>query len=159
MGNESEVDNEDEDKRSVSLKKGLKYTTLTFDEAMDCLAYPIELGEYKDVMVTINIGRYGIYIKHGDKNYSMKGQVIENIKDAIELIDEIERERANREIHVFDHDGEPLNVLNGRYGPYISHKKKNYKIPKDKDPKSLSLEDCLKIISDAPKKKSRRKKK
>ena len=52
-----------------------------------------------------------------------------------------------------------LNVLNGRYGPYISHKKKNYKIPKDQDPKTLTLDDCLKIIQEAPKKKTRRKKK
>ena len=82
----------------------------------------------------------------------MKDRVIENLRDAIELIDEIDSERANREIHTFEHDGDSVNVLNGRYGPYISHKKKNYKIPKDQDPKSLTLEDCLKIISEAPKK-------
>ena len=152
-------DNDDEDKRSISLKKGFKYTTLTFDEALECLAYPIELGEYKDAPVTINIGRYGVYIKHGEKNYSMKDRSVENLQDAIELIDEIDSERANREIHTFEHDGDPLNVLNGRYGPYISHKKKNYKIPKDQDPKKLTLDDCLTIIKDAPKKKTRRKKK
>ncbi len=152
-------ENDDNDKRSISLKKGLKYTTLTFEEALECLAYPIELGEYKDVMVTINIGRFGIYIKHGEKNYSMKDRVIEKLDDAIELIDEIDSERASREIQVFDHDGDAINVLNGRYGPYISHKKKNYKIPKDQDPKALTLDACLKIISEAPKKTTRRRKK
>jgi DNA topoisomerase-1 len=152
-------ENDDDDKRSISLKKGLKYTTLTFEEALECLAYPIELGEYKDVIVTINIGRFGIYIKHGDKNYSMKDRVIEKLEDAIDLIDETDSERANREIHAFDHDGDAINVLNGRYGPYISYKKKNYKIPKDQDPKALTMEDCLKIISEAPKKTTRRRKK
>ncbi|MGC6366553.1 MAG: type I DNA topoisomerase [Candidatus Marinamargulisbacteria bacterium] len=152
-------DNDDEDKRSISLKKGLKYTSLTFEEALDCLAYPIDLGEHNGEPVTINIGRYGIYLKNGSKNYSMKGETVENLEQAIELIKAADAEKANREIHVYDHDGEPLNVLNGRYGPYISHKKKNYKIPKDKDPKSLTLEDCLTIISEAPKKTSRRRKK
>ena len=151
-------DNDDEDKRSISLKKGLKYTTLTLEEALDCLAYPIELGDYNNEPVSINIGRYGIYIKHGQKNYSMKGQSIENLNDAIELIKEIESERANREIHSFEKDGDPLKVLNGRYGPYIAFKKKNYKIPKDKDPKLLTVEDCLEIINTAPKKSPRKKK-
>ncbi len=151
-------ENDDDDKRSISLKKGLKYTTLTLEEALECLAYPIELGDYKGAPVTINIGRYGIYIKHGEKNYSMKGNVVENINDAIELITETESERANREIHSFTHDGDPLNVLNGRYGPYISFKKKNYKIPKDTDPKALTLADCLDIIKNAPKKSPRKKK-
>ena len=65
----------------------------------------------------------------------MKDRSVENLQDAIELIDEIDSERANREIHTFEHDGDPLNVLNGRYGPYISHKKKNYKIQRP-DPKN-----------------------
>ena len=78
-------DNDDESKRSISLKKGLKYTTLTFDEALES-GYPIELGDHNGEMISINIGRYGIYLKHGSKNYSMKGQPIENIEQAIELI-------------------------------------------------------------------------
>tara|TARA_A100001015_G_C15036022_1_gene736265 strand:+ start:748 stop:3009 length:2262 start_codon:yes stop_codon:yes gene_type:complete len=151
-------ENDDEDKRSISLKKGLKYTTLTLEEALECLAYPIELGDYDGEPVSINIGRYGIYIKHGQKNYSMKSNSIENLNDAIELIKETESERANREIHSFEKDGDPLKVLNGRYGPYIAFKKKNYKIPKDKDPKALTVDDCLEIINTAPKKSSRKKK-
>ncbi|MBL6722983.1 MAG: type I DNA topoisomerase [Candidatus Margulisbacteria bacterium] len=152
-------ENEDESKRSVSLKKGLKYSTLTFEEAMECLAYPIELGDYNGELVTINIGRYGIYIKHGDKNYSMKSKAINDLDDAIELIQEIDAERASRDIQRFTHENEELNVLNGRYGPYISYNKKNYKIPKDKDPKTLTLDDCLTIISEAPKKKKKQAKK
>jgi DNA topoisomerase-1 len=110
-------------------------------------------------LVTINIGRYGIYIKHGAKNYSMKSKAINDLDDAIELIQEIDAERASRDIQRFTHENEELNVLNGRYGPYISYMKKNYKIPKDKDPKALTLDDCLTIISEAPKKKKQAKKK
>ena len=152
-------ENDDDDKRSVSLKKGLKYTSLTFEEALGCLAYPIELGDYNNEPVTINIGRYGIYLKHGKSNYSMKGEPVETLDAAIELIKVNEAEKANREIHEFDHKGDKLMVLNGRYGPYISFKKKNFKIPKGSDPKSLTLETCLEIIESAPKKSTRRKKK
>ena len=91
-------DNDDDDKRSISLKKGLKYTSLTFEEALDCLAYPIHLGEHNGEPVTINIGRYGIYLKNGSKNYSMKGETVENLEQAIELIKAADAEKANREI-------------------------------------------------------------
>ncbi|MEK9727562.1 MAG: topoisomerase C-terminal repeat-containing protein, partial [Candidatus Margulisiibacteriota bacterium] len=152
-------DNDDENKRSVSLKKGLKYTSLTFEQALDCLAYPIELGDYNDTPVTINIGRYGVYLKHGSNNYSMKGQPIENLAQAIELIKVQDEEKANREINSFDHDGDKINILNGRYGPYISFKKKNFRIPKDQDPKALTLDACIEIIESAPKKTTKRRKK
>ncbi|MGA0242045.1 MAG: type I DNA topoisomerase [Candidatus Marinamargulisbacteria bacterium] len=151
--------NDDETKRSVSLKKGLMYRSVTFEEAMDCLAYPIELGDYDGQPVTINIGRYGVYLKHGTANYSMKDQTIETLEQAIELIKTLAAEKASREIHAFEHDDDTVYVLNGRYGPYISFKKSNYRIPKDTDPKALTLPACLELIENAPKKKTVRRRK
>ena len=78
-------------------------------------------------------------------NYSMKDKQVSSIEEAIELIEEAKKEKANREINTFDHDGDELRVLNGRYGPYISFKKKNYKIPKDTAPEKLTLEECMAI--------------
>ena len=98
-------------------------------------------------------------MRRSKSNYSIKGQTVETLDDAIELIKVNEAEKANREIHEFEHKGNALMVLNGRYGPYISFKKKNFKIPKDTDPKALTLEKCLEIIESAPKKTTRRKKK
>ena len=116
-------------------------------------------GNYENKLVSINIGRYGIYLKHGDSNYSMKGQPIETLDQAIELIKTMEAEKANREINTFDHKGDTIYLLNGRYGPYISFKKKNYRIPKDKEPTKLTLEECIDLIENAPKKGARRRKK
>jgi len=149
--------NDDDNKRSTSLTKDLKYMTVTFEEAMDCLAYPIHLGDHNNEPVTINIGRYGVYIKHGAKNYSMADQSVTHIEDAIALIDAAEKEKANRQIQSFDHDGDTIFILKGRYGPYISHKKVNYPIPKDQDPEALDVNGCLDIIQNAPKKSGSRK--
>jgi DNA topoisomerase I len=150
---------DDEDKRSVSLKKGMKYSNIELDDALSCLEYPMELGEYKGAMVTLNIGRYGIYLKHDDKNYSIKDVNVERLDDAIDIIDATIKERANRDIQQYEHDGDTINVLNGRFGPYVTYKKKNFKIPKDKDAAKLTLDECIEIINQPPSKKRRRKSK
>ncbi len=143
-------DNADSNKRSVSLKQGLKYMSVTLDEALSCLAYPIDLGTYKDQPVAIHTGRYGLYVKWGSANYSLKNTDVTRLEDAIALIEDQEKQKAKREINSFDHDGDIIYVLNGRYGPYISYKKQNFKIPKDQVAESLTLSDCQTIISTPP---------
>lgn len=149
---------DDDDKRSVSLTKGLKYLTVNLEEAIGCLSYPIDLGNYKNELVAIHIGRYGLYLKHGVKNYAIKNVVVESLDDAIDCIEAAIKEQSNKEIQTLKYDDEPLLVLNGRFGPYISFKKKNYKIPKGMDPKTLTVDQCVEIINTPKKTRSRQKK-
>ncbi len=105
--------------------------------------------------MVIGVGRYGPYVRHKSKFYSLAktDDPYTVLADrAIEIIKEKRTQEENRNIKQFDE--EPgLLVLNGRYGPYISFKKKNFRIPKGTDPKELSLEDCRKIIAKPDKKK------
>ena len=98
-------------------------------------------------------GRFGPYVRHNSKFYSLKKGVDDPMKiemaRAIELIEEKRLQEKNRQIKVF----EDLEVLNGRYGPYISSKGKNYKIPRNTKPEELTEEQCREIIQNADKKK------
>lgn len=146
----------DEDKpRFASLLKGQSLETITFEEAMDLFRLPRSLDNFEDEEMVIAVGRYGPYVRHKSKFYSLAKTddpyTIE-AERAIEIIGEKRTQDANRNIKQFDE--EPgLQVLNGRYGPYIAFNKKNFRIPKGTDPKELSLEDCREIIAKADKKK------
>jgi DNA topoisomerase-1 len=98
----------------------------------------------------VGIGRFGPYVRHDNKFYSLKKDIDDPYKisaeRAIELVQEKRETDKNRVISTFA-DEPGLQVLNGRWGPYISYKKKNYKIPKGANPKELSKDDCLKIIN------------
>ncbi len=152
---------EDEKPKFASLLKGQHIENITLEEALDLFKLPREIGSYEDKEVTAAIGRFGPYVKHDNKFYSLVRNVDDpytiELERAIELI-EIKRERdKNKVIKTFAEDKD-LQVLNGRWGPYISQGKKNYKIPKNVDPKSLDYESCLKIIKESgtkPKKKSK----
>ena len=152
---------EDEDKpRFASLLKGQSMETITLEEALDLFKLPRKLGTFEDGEVTVAIGRYGPYVRHQNKFVSLQKEddpYTIGLERAIELIRIKREEEKNRIIREYD-DQPGLQVLNGRYGPYISFNKKNYKIPKGKKPEELSLEDCMEIIEKAPKKPSRRKK-
>ena len=131
---------------------------------MKLFDYPRFLGEYEDDDVTVAIGRFGPYIKHKNKFYSLgkenDPQTID-LEKAIEIINNKREAEKQKIIKEFDEDKD-VQVLNGRYGPYLVIKKQNYKIPKGTDPKSLTLEDCYKIAQDPenkPKKRFYRKKK
>ncbi|MCA1747130.1 MAG: DNA topoisomerase I, partial [Bacteroidales bacterium] len=129
-------------------------------EAMDLFKLPRNLGKYEDEDVTVAIGRFGPYVRHQNKFVSL-GKADDpytvSLDRAIELIQAKRTEEKNRIIREFD-DQPGLQVLNGRYGPYIAFNKKNYKIPKSKKPEELSLEECMEIIEKTPDKPSRRKK-
>ena len=155
-------DAEDEEKpRFASLLRHQSIETISFDEAMELFKLPREVGEYEGKTVTAAIGRFGPYVRwdnlfvslkktDGDDPYTVK------IDRAIELIEIKKEAEKNKYIKVFEED-KNIQVLNGRYGPYIKAGRRNIKIPKDVKPEELTLEDCKKLIEAAPAKKGRAK--
>jgi DNA topoisomerase I len=145
---------EDEEKpRFAGLQKSQSITTLTLEEALELFKLPREVGQFEGKKVVAAIGRFGPYIAHNKVFVSLKEKEGDNpysigIERAIELIG-IKREQiANRNIAIFDEEEPVIEVLNGPYGPYIKAGKKNFKIPKDTDPKSLTRETCMAIINE-----------
>lgn len=163
LGETGDSDNENDEKpRFASLQPGMRLETITLEEALDLFKLPRDLGEYEDKKVSAAIGRFGPYIRHDNKFVSIgkdSSPFSITLDEAIELI-EAKREKDRKAvIKTFDKEPE-LRVLNGRWGPYISFNKKNYKIPKGTEAENLSLEDCRKIIEEGPApKKGKRKKK
>ncbi len=151
---------DDEEKpQFAGLLPGQNLDSITFEEAMELFKLPRDLGETEEgEKVSANIGRFGPYVRYGNKFVSIKDGDPYSITldEALELIKEKKIADANKIIQQFD-DG--IEVLNGRYGPYVTNGKKNGKIPKDTDPKSLSHADCVEILNKAPAKKKRRRKK
>jgi DNA topoisomerase-1 len=157
LGEASSEDN-DEKPQFASLRTGQHLETITLEEALELFKLPRDLGEYENKKVTVSIGRFGPYVRHDNKFVSLGKEddpfTIE-LDRAVELI-ETKREKDRKAvIKTFDEEPE-LTVLNGRWGPYISFKKKNYKIPKKMKAEELSLEDCKKIIDEAPELKTKR---
>lgn len=154
----------EEKPKFAGLRKDQSMDTITFEEAIRLFDFPRSLGYYEDEELTVAIGRFGPYVKHNGKFFSLKKeddpQSIEQER-AIELIEEKRKVEKEKTIKSFSEDPDVL-VLNGRYGAYLVIKKQNFKIPKDIDPKSLTLEACYKIAEDPdnkPKKRYARKKK
>jgi len=142
----------DEEKpRFASLLKGQSLETITLEEALDLFKLPRTLDQFEEEELVIGVGKYGPYVRHKGKFFSLSKTdnplTIEQER-AIEIIMEKRAQEENRNIKQFDE--EPgLLILNGRYGPYISFNKKNYRIPKSKNPVELSLEECREIIEKA----------
>jgi DNA topoisomerase-1 len=153
---------DDEEKpKFAGLRPGQKMNDITFDEAMELFKLPRKLGETADgLAVSASVGRFGPYVRYGDKYVSIRGDddpyTIE-LPRALELIELKKIEDANRIIQNFEDEG--IQVLNGRYGPYITDKKKNARVPKDREPKSLTLEECKELLAAAPERGRRGKKK
>src|ERR1700742_4069180 len=143
---------DDEDKpRFAGLRPGQKMDQITFEQAMELFKLPRKLGvTASGEEITTNVGRFGHYVQVGAKYVSLKIDDPYEItpERALEVIREKEIADANRLILDFPDAG--IQVLNGRYGPYITDKERNAKIPKDKDPKSLTLEECQALLAAAP---------
>jgi DNA topoisomerase-1 len=121
---------------------------------------PRTIGEYEGAEMTVAIGRFGPYVRHANKFYSLAktdDPMTIEAERAIELILDKKQKDKEKTIKVFDED-KSVQVLNGRYGAYIKKGKNNYRIPKGTDAKELTLEDCNKIIEAADKKKGGKKK-
>jgi DNA topoisomerase-1 len=142
----------DEDKpRFASLLKGQSLETITLEQALELFRLPRGIGQFENEDLVIGVGKYGPYVRHKSKFYSLaKSDDPYTIKQdrAVEIILEKRTQEENRNIKQF-HEEPDLLILNGRYGPYISYKKKNYRIPKSRKPEELSLEDCREIIEKA----------
>ena len=156
-----ETTEEGEKPQFASLRTGQHIETITIEEALDLFKLPRDLGEYEEKKVSVAIGRFGPYIRHDNKFVSLEKGVDDpytvELPRAIELI-EAKREKDRKAlIKTFDEEPE-LRILNGRWGPYISYKKKNFKIAKETEAEKLSLEDCMKIIEEGPKPKRKKKK-
>ena len=160
---ETPTSDDDPKPKYAGLQKTQSLQDITLEEALKLFDLPREAGEFEELPVTVAIGRFGPYCKHDGKFVSLgkdNDPYTVSLETCIELIKEKRKQEKEKYIHQFtDHDP-PIEVLNGRYGPYITMDKKNYKIPKDVDPKKLTVASCLDIIN-APKpaKKTRKKSK
>ena len=138
--------------RFASLLKGQSMSTITLEEALGLFEFPRELGNYEDKAVSVGIGRFGPYVRHDNKYVSIPSDMAATevtLEQAIELIEAKRSADRQKTITVFEEDPD-VQVLNGRYGPYIAYKKKNYKLPKGiGDPAAITLEQARKIIADA----------
>jgi DNA topoisomerase-1 len=152
-----ETTEDGEKPKFASLRKGQLIETITLEEALELFKLPREVGLYEDKIMTVAIGRFGPYVRHDSKFYSLTKEDDPFSVDEVRCIELIEKKRkadAEKEIKVFEEDPD-VKVLNGRFGPYIAALGKNVKIPKDIEPKDLTLEQCLKLAHEAPEKKGR----
>ena len=136
--------------RFAQLKKSMSIETITLEEALDLFKLPRILGEYEGKTVMVGAGRFGPYI-HYDKSYVSVPKTIDpleiSLEEALELLNEKKDNDAKRHLKKFDEEPS-MEIMNGRYGPYITYNGINYKIPKTvKDPTTLTLEACKVIIS------------
>jgi DNA topoisomerase-1 len=152
---------DDEEKpKFAGLRPGQKMNDITLEDALELFKLPRKLGETPDGLpVSASVGRFGPYVRYGDKYVSIRDDDPYTIElpRALELIEEKKIEDANRIIQDFEEEG--IQVLNGRYGPYITDKAKNARVPKDREPKSLTLEECIELLAAAPARGRRGKKK
>jgi DNA topoisomerase-1 len=146
--------------RFASLLKNQSVSSLTLEEALKLFELPRELGEVDGEIMTVAVGRFGPYVKHGKNYVSIPKDIAPleiTLEQAVQLFEDKKKADAQKVIKTFAE--EPgLQVLNGRYGPYISYNNQNYKIPRKTDPATLTLDECKAIIEagPAPKSNSRR---
>jgi DNA topoisomerase-1 len=143
-------DTDSEEKpKFAGLNKTQTMETLTLADALELFSFPRLLGLFEDKEMTVAIGRFGPYVKHDAKFYSLAktdDPATVDAERAIEVI--IAKREKEQQGTIVEFQQEPeLKVLNGRYGPYIKYKKDNFKIPKGTDPAKLTLEDCQRIIA------------
>ena len=135
----------------AGLRPGQKMDTITLEEALELFKLPRTLGTTPEgETVVANVGRFGPYLKYGNKYVSLKEDdpYTVELPRALEIIRQKQEADANRIIADFPEAG--IQVLNGRYGPYVTNGKKNAKIPKDRDPRSITLEEARVMIEQAP---------
>ena len=142
----------------ASLRPGQRMDDLTLEQALELFKLPRTLGQMPDGhAVKVAVGRFGPYAQYGAKNYVSLMKEDDpytiTLERALELIREKQQIEANRIIREFA--GSDVRVLNGRFGPYVTDGKKNGKVPKDRDPKALTLEECQAVLAAAPERKGR----
>jgi DNA topoisomerase I len=137
--------------RFAGLRPGQKMDAVSLADAMELFKLPRTLGETAEgEPIVANVGRFGPYVKYGSKYASLKEDdpytvTLERAREVIRLKKEADAQRI-----IQDFAAQGIQVLNGRYGPYITDKKKNAKVPKEREPKSLTLEECRALLAAAP---------
>jgi DNA topoisomerase-1 len=142
----------------AGLRKTQKLENISFEEAMQLFKLPRVVGLYNEREVVAAIGRFGPYVKYDGKFYSIKGQYDPHdieIDEAITAIEAKKKSDAEKLIKSFEENPE-FQILNGRWGPYLKAGKENIRIPKDREPASLTYEECVKLAEEAKTKPKRR---
>jgi len=154
--------NDEESKpQYAGLRREQKLETITLKEAIDLFKLPRNVGEYENEEVVIAIGRFGPYVRHKGKFYSLKKEYDPytiNIDEAIEVIEAKRKADAEKTIKVFDENPD-YQILNGRWGPYLKAGRKNVRLPKDREPASFTLEECIELAENYVPNKGRSRKK
>ena len=135
----------------AALKKGQKIASITLEEALSLFDLPKDLGEFEDSSIIIGVGKFGPYVRHNGSYVSIPKQydpLSITLEEAIGLIEEKREEDRKRVLRTFEEDAD-LQMLNGRFGPYLAKGGKNYKLPRNKDLNALTYEECLAIINEA----------
>ena len=144
--------------RFASLQKGQSLETITLEEALALFDLPKNIGEYEGEVMTVAVGRFGPYIRHAGKFYSLPKDTDPlscTAEQAIEIIREKRESEEKSLLKSFTEDAD-LSIRTGRFGPYLKYKTDNYKLPKDVDPTSMSYDDCMKLIAETPAKTARK---
>ena len=142
--------------RFASLLPGQRMDDVTLDDALRLLSLPRALGHAPDgTPISVGRGQYGPYVKYGARFASIKEDdpFTLTLPRALEIV--AAKQQADRERTILDFPGSGLQVLKGRYGPYITNRKRNVRVPKDRDPATLSLEECQALLAAAPERKGR----
>ncbi|MBR3828464.1 MAG: DNA topoisomerase I, partial [Bacteroidales bacterium] len=161
--------NTDEKPKFASMKKGQSIESITLEEALDLFSLPRTLGEYEGQDVVVSIGRFGPYVRHDGKFYSLSKtddpyvipieRAIEIIKTKREQAAEKERLKAMFPHEIGEYEGEKVISNVGKFGPYLTYKGDNFRMPKNEyDPLTISLADAVAIIREMQEKKSKKKK-
>jgi DNA topoisomerase-1 len=151
---------DDEEKpRFAQMRKGQSMETITLEEALELFKLPRTLGQFEKADVTIGTGRFGPYVLHNKKYVSLpKGAdpMTITLDEAVKVIEDKRKAEVEKHLKTFAEDAD-MEVLNGRYGPYIAYKGKNYRLPKTsaQAPKELTLEQCLAIVKEQDEKPAR----
>lgn len=148
-------DQEDEEKQFASLAKGQFIESISLEDALELFKLPREVGTFEDKKIVAAIGRFGPYLRHDNKFVSLGKEYDPlgiNEEEAVELIKNKREADAKKHIKNFDENPE-IEILLGRWGPYIKFGKNNYKIPKDKEAENLTYAETLEIIESQPEKK------
>ncbi|MDR6943230.1 type I DNA topoisomerase [Mucilaginibacter pocheonensis] len=153
VGDSATEENKEEKPLYASLRTGQSIETISLEEALELFKLPKAVGEYEGKVMKVAIGRFGPYISHNGAFVSLPKEIDPldvTEEQAIELINAKRKKDAEKLIKTFDEDPE-VRVLNGRWGPYIEFGKLNVKIPKDKDPLTLTYEECKALADATPK--------
>ena len=135
----------------ANIRQGMHLEQMDLADALELFKLPRNVGSFEDKDLVIGVGRFGPYVRHDGKFVSLNKEqdpLFITQEEAIQLVLDKREKDANRIIHDYADAG--IQVLNGRWGPYITKDKQNFKIPKEVDAKGLSLEDCIKIIETTP---------